>query len=57
MTALRVAQLEHEVEQLRAAIGSALDLIAKAYDEDEPDDSYGNMAFAVLVHAQGIEAA
>jgi hypothetical protein len=49
----RIADLEAEVATLRNAISVALDLVAKAYDDDEPNDSYGNQAFAVLVHAQG----
>jgi hypothetical protein len=53
----RIADLEREVATLRNAIGVALDLIAQAYDDDEPNDSYGNQAFAVLVHAQGTVAA
>jgi hypothetical protein len=44
----RVLDLEAEVTRLHEAVGQARDLVAKAYDESEHDDSPGNMAFAVL---------
>ena len=37
-----------EVARLRALMEQARDLVARAYSEDEDDDSPGNMAFAVL---------